>query len=196
MTRTTDLLRRCRFTPDPRRPYLARARTRGADGGLFLKSYDLAAWSGTGTWRRRVRARCALIERTTSGRTHFRLEGDQLIRVSVEDEVLRPLRGQGPLSRSAFADLWGALHRFHDAGLTHGDLTPRNVVTDGARAELIDWEPILVAPGTGPATDPAPDRVTDPTRWLGGCDLLRLAPPDARVEQLDLIGLNRFRRTA
>jgi hypothetical protein len=192
----TDPLDRCRFVPDPRRPYLARARTRGADGDLFLKSYDLSAWSGTGAWRRRVRARCALIERVTSGRTRFRTQGDRLLRVSVANEGMRPLTGPVPLSRTGFGEILDLLDRAHCAGLTHGDLTPRNVVTDGARADLIDWEPILVAPGPGPATDPAPDLVTDPTRWLGGCDLLRLAPPDARVEQLDLIGINRFRRGA
>mgnify|MGYP001773359587 CR=1 FL=1 len=192
----TDPLDRCRFVPDPRRPYLARARTRGADGDLFLKSYDLGAWSGTGAWRRRVKARCALIERITSGRTRFRLDRDRLVRVSVAADGMRPMTGTAPLSRTGFGELWDLLDRAHCAGLTHGDVTPRNVVADEVGVELIDWEPILVAPGPGPATDPAPERVTDPTRWLGGCDLLRLAPPDARVDQLDLIGINRFRRPA
>jgi hypothetical protein len=191
-----DLIGRVRFAPDPRRPYLARARTRLPGGVAFLKRYDLTAWSGTRAWRDRLGARCALIERITSGRTRFRTRGDRLLRVSVADEGMRPLPGPVPLSRNGFGELWDLLDRAHCAGLTHGDLTPRNVVTDGARADLIDWEPILVAPGPGPATDPVPERVTDPTRWLGGCDLLRLAPPDARVEQLDLIGINRFRRLA
>jgi hypothetical protein len=109
---------------------------------------------------------------------------------------MRPLPGAVPLSRAGFAAIHDLLNRAHLAGLTHGDLTPRNVVADGARADLIDWEPILVGPGPAPAEDPAPERVTDPTRWLGGCDLLRLAPRDASVSQLDLIGLNRLRRPA
>lgn len=189
----TDPSARRRFVPDPRRPYLARARARAADGDLFLKRYDLTAWSGTRAWWARLRARCDLIERVTSGRTRFRLDGDRLLRVSVGADGMRPLTGRARIARTCFGEIRDLLDRAHLAGLTHGDLTPRNVVTDGARAELIDWEPILVAPGAGPATDPAPDRVTDPTRWLGGCDLLRLAPPDARVKRLDLIGLNRMR---
>lgn len=196
MTRMTDPLERCRLVPDPRRPYLGRARTTGPDGTVFLKSYDLTAWSGTAAWRRRVRTRCALIERVTGGRTRFRTDGGRLIRVSVAKAGMTPLPGVVPLSRAGFAEIWDLLDRAHLAGLTHGDLTPRNVVTDGSRADLIDWEPILVGPGPGPAEDPAPDRVTDPTRWLGGCDLLLLVPPDAPVAQLDLVGLNRLRRVA
>jgi len=185
-----------RFSPDPRRPYIGKARRRGPDGDVFLKSYDLSAWSVTRGWHSRLRRRCALIERFTSGRTRFRTVGARLIRASLAAEGLRPITEPRTLDRIAFGRLWDMLHEMHASGLTHGDVAPRNVVTDGAQAELIDWEPILVAPGPGPATDPAPDRVTDPTRWLGGCDLLRLAPPDARVEQLDLIGINRFRMLA
>jgi hypothetical protein len=191
-----EMLSTVRFSPDPRRPYIGRARGHGPDGPLFLKRYDLTAWSGTRAWRARVGARCALIERVTGGRTRFRLDGDLLFRVSVSTEKLSPLSGSGPLSRKAFGHLWGRIDLAHGAGLCHGDLTPRNVVTDGVSAEMIDWEPILVAPGPAPATDPAPDRVTDPSRWLGGCDLLRHAPRNAVVSQLDLIGLNRLRGAA
>lgn len=189
----TDPFGRVLFVPDPRRPYLARGRTGGSDRPLFLKRYDLVAWSGTHAWRDRLGARCALIEKVTSGRTRFRLDGDRLIRVSAPTPGMTPLTASNPLSRGAFAALWEQLDGYHRTGAVHGDITPRNVVTNGTRAELIDWEPILVAPGPGPSTDPAPDRVTHPTRWLGGCDLLQHAPPDALVSQLDLIGINRLR---
>lgn len=191
-----EMLSKVRFSPDPRRPYIGRARGHGPDGPLFLKRYDLTAWSGTRAWRSRLGARCRLIERVTGGLTRFRTEGGLLIRISLSTGELIPMSGAGPLSRKAFGHLWDRLDLAHGAGLCHGDLTPRNVVTDGVRAEMIDWEPILVAPGPAPATDPAPDRVTDPSRWLGGCDLLRHAPRDAIVSQLDLIGLNRLRGAA
>jgi len=192
----TDPARRVRFVPDPCRPYLARARIGRSEGPLFLKRYDLGAWCGTQVWRDRLEARCALIERVTSGRTRFRLDGDRLTRTSDPTPGMRPVAVSNPLSRSAFSALWERLDRYHQTGAVHGDLTRRNVVTDGADADLIDWEPILVGPGPRPATDPAPERVTDPTRWLGGCDLLRYAPPDALVSRLDLIGINRLRGRA
>lgn len=189
-------IQKLRFIPDPRRPYIGRARGRGPDGALFLKSYDLTAWSGTRAWRSRLRARCRLIERVTGGLTRFRTEGELLIRISLSTGELSPMSGSGALSRKAFGHLWDRLDRAHGAGLCHGDLTPRNVVTDGTYADLIDWEPILVAPGPGPSTDPAPERVTHPSRWLGGCDLIAIAPKGASVSQLDLIGINRMRPRA
>lgn len=185
-----------RFTPDPRRPYIGRARGRGPDGPLFLKRYDLTAWSGSRDWRSRLSARCALIERVTDGRTRFRLNGDLLLRVSRPAEGITDTGRGRKVSPAAIAALTWALEAAHAAGLAHGDVTRRNVIAGEAGADLFDWEPILVAPGPAPATDPAPDRVTDPSRWLGGCDLLRHAPRDAIVSQLDLIGLNRLRGAA
>lgn len=185
-----------RFSPDPRRPYIGRARGCGPDGPIFLKRYDLTAWSGTRAWRDRLGARCALIERVTGRRTRFRLDGDLLVRVSRRAAGLTDTGRDRVISPDAVTALTRTLEAAHAAGLAHGDVTRRNVIAGEAGADLFDWEPILVAPGPAPATDPAPDRVTDPSRWLGGCDLLRHAPRDAIVSQLDLIGLNQLRGAA
>lgn len=140
--------------------------------------------------------RCRLIEMVTGGLTRFQTEGDLMIRLSLVIKGFRPLTPSKSLSKAAFQDIRICLEKAHMAGLFHGDLTPRNVVTDGVSAELIDWEPILVAPAHGISTDPAPERVTAPTSWLGGCDLLRVAPRDALVSELDMIGFNRLSRPA
>lgn len=186
----TDPLRWVRFAPDPRRPYLARGRTRLPEGPAFLKRYDLTVWSGTRSWRDRLGARCALIERVTGGRTRFRLDGDLLIRISSPASGLADTGRDRAISPPALTALTRILAKAHAAGLAHGDVTRRNVIAGEAGADLFDWEPILVAPGPAPARDPAPDRVTDPTRWLGGCDLIGLLDPGARTHDLDLIGLH------
>lgn len=178
-----------RFAPDPRRPYIGRARGFGPDGPLFLKRYDLSAWSGTRVWRDRLGARCALIEQVTGGRTRFRLDGDLLFRVSRPAGGLTDTGRDRAISPAALAALTGTLETAHATGLCHGDVTRRNLIAGESGADLFDWEPILVAPGPAPATDPAPDRITDPTRWLGGCDLIGLVDPAAPVADLDLIGL-------
>ena len=180
---------RVHFRPDPRRPYIRRARGSGPDGALFLKRYDLSAWSGTSAWRDRVEARCRLVERVTGGLTRFRLDGEVLIRISRPAAGLTDTGRDRAISPAAVAALTRTLEAAHAAGLWHGDVTRRNVIAGESGADLFDWEPILVAPGPAPATDPAPDRVTDPTRWLGGCDLIGLVEPGAPVADLDLIGL-------
>lgn len=179
-----------RFAPDPRRPYIGRARGFGPDGPLFLKRYDLTAWSGTRVWRYRLGARCALIERVTGGRTRFRLDGDLLFRISRPAAGLTDTGRDRVMSPDAVTALTRTLEAAHAAGLAHGDVTRRNVIAGEAGADLFDWEPILVAPGPAPSADPAPDRVTDPSRWLGGCDLIGLLEPGARTRDLDLIGLH------
>lgn len=184
-----EMLSKVRFSPDPRRPYIGRARGFGPDGPLFLKRYDLTAWSGTRAWRDRLGARCALIERVTGRRTRFRLDGDLLVRVSRRAAGLTDTGRDRVISPDAVTALTRTLEAAHAAGLAHGDVTRRNVIAGEAGADLFDWEPILVAPGPAPATEPAPDRVTDPSRWLGGCDLIGLVDPGARTRDLDLIGL-------
>ena len=179
-----------RFAPDPRRPYIGRARGLGPDGALFLKSYDLSAWSGTRAWRDRLGARCRLIERVTGGLTRFRLDGEVLIRIARPADGLTDTGRDLAISPAALAALTRTIEAAHAAGLRHGDVTRRNVIAGEAGADLFDWEPILVAPGPAPAKDPAPDRVTDPTRWLGGCDLIGLVEPGGAVTDLDLIGLH------
>lgn len=179
-----------RFGPDPRRPYIGRGRGLGPDGTVFLKSYDLTAWSGTRAWRDRLGARCALIERVTGGQTRFRLDGDLLFRVSRPAVGLTDTGRDRAISPAAVTALTLTLEAAHAAGLAHGDVTRRNVIAGEAGADLFDWEPILVAPGPAPSTDPAPDRVTNPSRWLGGCDLIGLVDPGSPTRDLDLIGLH------
>jgi hypothetical protein len=185
----TDPISRVRFAPDPRRPYLARGRARLPDEPAVLKRYQMSAWSGTQTWRARVAARCLLIERVTCGLTRFRTDGDLLFRISRPAPGLTDTGRDRAVSPGAVAALLRTLSAAHAAGLAHGDVTRRNVIAGEAGADLFDWEPILVAPGPAPAEDPAPDRVTDPTRWLGGCDLIGLLCPGARTRDLDLSGL-------
>lgn len=103
-------------------------------------------------------------------------------------------QGRGdPISAAACEAVERILLEAHAAGLVHGDVTRRNLTADATGAELFDWEPILVAPGPAPALDPAPERVTGPTRWLGGCDLIGLVDPGARVTDLDLFGVHLLR---
>lgn len=178
------------FRPDPRRPYIGRARGHGTAGVIFLKRYDLSAWSGTRAWRDRLEARCRLIERVTGGLTRFQINRNVLIRISGPAAALTDTGRDRAISPDAVAALTRTLEAAHAAGLCHGDVTRRNVIAGEAGANLFDWEPILVAPGPAPATDPAPDRVTDPTRWLGGCYLIGLVEPGVTVADLDLIGLH------
>ena len=189
---TARPLERLRFHPDPRRPYLARAGIRVSGRQAFLKSYDLTEWAGTSLWRERVRKRCAMIAEMTEGWTDFVLAEERLIRISFIREHERTLGRRGLLSHDCYGQLRTLLGRCHARELVHGDVTPRNVVMEGYNVRLIDWEPILIGPSVFPAVTPVPNRVPHPTRWLGGCDLLRNAPDDVTVFQLDLIGLDRL----
>ena len=183
---------RLRFHLDPRRPYLGRAETRVLGRRAFLKSYDLTAWAGTNLWREQVRERCSVIAEITEGWTDFVLVEERLIRISFVRERERALGRRGLLSHDGYGQLRTLLGRCHARGLVHGDVTPRNVVMDNYNVGLIDWEPILMGPGVFPATTPAPNFVPHPTRWLGGCDLLRHAPDGVMASELDLIGLERL----
>ncbi len=187
-----DSKHRVVFDADPQRPYLARGRLLRSEGSFFLKLYNLSAWSPTPSWRRRVMQRCRLIEMVTSGRTRFDLQGTLLTRISFADPTLKRLNQNNPLSLIALEKLTRIVSFAHAAGIPHGDITARNVTAGANDADLFDWEPILVGPSHIPATDPIPASVRDPRRWLGGCDLLRSAPPQVPIFELDHIGLRQL----
>lgn len=179
----------CRFVKDPRRPYLARAVSRRLGRTVFLKRYDLSVWSGTTKWLDRVMARCVLIEHITKGKTRFYFSRGVLTRMSVVAEGFHLCGTSLPLSTEAHSELSQLVTDAHSLNLPHGDIARRNLRAGAASIDLFDWEPILLGPGPGAATEPVPSHITEPHRWLGGCDLITLVKPGAPVFELDCAGL-------
>lgn len=187
--RPRNLVTHLRFRPDVRYPYLARARFKNPETSFFIKRYDLSAWMPTQYWRSQVLKRCKLIESFTSGRTYFETDGKFLLRISRARPGLMKVNKKNCLSQKGYEILVQLVSVAHEAGVPHGDIMPRNLAAAGDEVDLFDWEPILVRPSHIPATEVAPAFASDPSRWLGGSDLLRLGTPRMSTLELDQLGL-------
>jgi hypothetical protein len=183
-----------RFWRDPRRPYLARAVSHSLGKTVFLKRYDLSVWSGTNKWLEKVIHRCELIEQISEGRTRFILFGAMLHRISVPVLGLRRCRASCPMTAVAYTKLVKTIVDAHSHGVIHGDVSARNIRARAENMDLFDWEPILLAPGAGPAKEPVPDYIPDPRRWLGACELLAQVGKKANVCEIDYQGLANIRK--
>ncbi len=91
-------------------------------------------------WPQRV----ALIERFTRTQpypTRFREEGAHLVRSMKRLPVPSP--ALNPADRIQILQLGAEVERMHAAGIVHGDLHPKNLLWDGRRVVIVDFEPSL-----------------------------------------------------
>lgn len=91
-----------------------------------------------------VAKRTGLIEAFTARygpQVRFRREGETLVR---ESAYLRQgKKPDGLLTRAQGLWLADLLDEAHQMDLVHGDLNPKNLLVDGDRVHVLDWEPCL-----------------------------------------------------
>jgi hypothetical protein len=187
-------IKRSRFRTDPKRPYIAGAVSCHLRETVFLKRYDLSAWAGTRQWFRELSVRCDLIEKITQDRTTFLLSKTTLYRISFPVQGLHRCGSTFRISDGAYAQLVQKIIDAHTLGVVHGDITARNIRARAEYIDIFDWEPILLAPGVGPAKEPVPKFISDPPRWLGAWDLLPQVREKASVYEIDYQGLVNIRK--
>ena len=93
-----------------------------------------------GGWPRRIRL-IETVSRLLGHSTHFVLLNDGVLRESVKLTKSHAHLSRRILHSKLFNQLAAQVDVSHQHGLVHGDLHPKNIMTDGMKVVILDWEP-------------------------------------------------------